>query len=71
MISEREKALWDLLDDIDTAFDTYRPPMGSFERFVSQVVEKRHLYLISDGYKLYEAGTKLAERPGNVPPPSR
>lgn len=56
MITEREKALWDLLDDIDTAFDAYRPHMESFEQFVQQKVYKRHSYLVSDGYNLCEPG---------------
>jgi hypothetical protein len=53
IITKREEALWDLLDEIDTAFDTYRPPMEAFERYVQKKVEARHLILRSDGYKLY------------------
>jgi hypothetical protein len=53
IITKREEALWDLLDDIDTAFDIYRPQMEAFERYVQQKVEARHLILSSDGYKLY------------------
>lgn len=57
MITEREKALWDLLDEIDTAFDALRPRIEAFEDFVQRQVDKRHLYLQSDGYQLYEPGT--------------
>jgi hypothetical protein len=54
MITEREKLLWDLLDDIDTAFDAYRPQMEAFEKFVQEKVEKRHQILASDGFNLFE-----------------
>jgi hypothetical protein len=54
MITEREQALWDLLDDIDTAFDGYRPEMEAFERYVEKKVNARHQILHSDGYKLFE-----------------
>lgn len=56
MITEREKALWDLLDNIDTAFDAYRPRMEDFEHRVQELCNERHKYLVSDGYELYEHG---------------
>jgi hypothetical protein len=58
MITEREKALWDLLDDIDTAFDAFRPQMDQFERYVKEKVGGRHQILHSDGYELYEPEEK-------------
>ena len=54
MITERERALWDLLDNIDTAFDVYKPEMGHFEEAVRRFVNERHKYLRSDGYALFE-----------------
>lgn len=47
-----EKALWDLLDDIDTAFDRFKPRIDPFEQYVMARVAKRHQYLISDGHSL-------------------
>lgn len=58
MITPREKQLWDLLDDIDTAFDAFRPLMEDFERFVQAKVEARHRILYSDGYDLFETPAK-------------
>ena len=54
MITEREKALWDLLDDIDTAFDAFRPHMEQFEHFVQSKVDERNKWLTSGGYELSE-----------------
>jgi hypothetical protein len=55
MISEREKKLWDLLDDIDSASDIFRPNMDDpFVAYVMKKAEARHLYLVSDGYNLSE-----------------
>lgn len=62
MITEREKALWDLLDDIDTAFDRYRPDMHAFEQYMQRKVTERHQYLQSDGYGLYEPGDIQANK---------
>jgi hypothetical protein len=58
MITERERKLWDLLDDIDTAFDDFRPQMEPFERYVEKKVGERHQILHSDGYELYEPEEK-------------
>jgi hypothetical protein len=55
MITEREKKLWDLLDDIDSASDIFRPNMDDpFVAYVMQKAEARHQHLISDGYNLSE-----------------
>lgn len=57
---ERAEKLWELLDDIDTASDMYKPceanGIKSFENFYAYVmskVAKRFDILKSDGYKLY------------------
>jgi hypothetical protein len=55
MITEREKKLWDLLDDIDSASDIFRPAMDDpFVTYVMRKAEMRHQYLVSDGYNLAE-----------------
>ena len=49
--------LWDLLDDIDTACDMFKPhdeeSAMAYYRYVSEKTIERHKYLKSDGYKLY------------------
>ena len=48
-----EQALWELLDDIDTAFDIFKPEMRDFERHVLARCQERCKYLHSkDGYSL-------------------
>jgi len=54
MITKREEALWQLLDDIDTATDMYRPKWEAFEQYVYDKCQERHKYLVSDGYTLSE-----------------
>jgi hypothetical protein len=54
MITDREKALWDLLDDIDTASDRFRPERSAYAEYVNRKVGERFKYLTSDGYDLYE-----------------
>jgi len=46
--------LWNLLDDIDTAFDHYKPDMkNNFVHYVSHKIRERGLYAIStDGQTL-------------------
>jgi hypothetical protein len=61
MITEREKFLWDLLDNIDTAFDRFRPEMHAFEEYVQTVAEERHHVLVSDGYELFEPKPEVEE----------
>lgn len=49
--------LWDLLDDIDTASDMFKPKdligYQAFYRYVMKKAEKRHELLFSDGYELF------------------
>jgi hypothetical protein len=49
---ERAKALWKLLDDIDTLGDSMKPEVTPYFRAVNQIAEKRHVLLRSDGYEL-------------------
>jgi len=49
---ERAKALWQLLDDIDTADDACRGHDSAFRERARQLVKRRHAILSSDGYTL-------------------
>ena len=42
--------LWQLLDDIDTASDMFKPEKTAFYEYVMAKANERHKYLISDGY---------------------
>ena len=44
--------LWDLLDDIDSASDIFKPKIKNYERYVNRICQKRHNIIKSDGYKL-------------------
>ena len=50
------RALWDLLDDIDTYSDMFKPDdLKPYELFYKKVMEKvkeRHKYMESDGHDL-------------------
>lgn len=52
-LREKAEALWQLLDDISTAFDMAKPEMEWFERYVWNKCERRSQYFESDGYRLY------------------
>lgn len=52
-LREKSEALWQLLDDISTAFDMAKPKLEWFERYVWGKCEQRSQYFQSDGYKLY------------------
>ena len=54
MITNKEEALWQLLDDIDTASDMFKPEKNSFYNYTMRKVAERFKYLSSDGYKLSE-----------------
>jgi hypothetical protein len=49
----KAESLWQMLDDISTYFDMFKPDMEPFERRVWKRCEERHNELTSDGYKLY------------------
>jgi len=47
------RRLWELLDDIDTAFDHYKPDMKDpFVNYVDHKCRERYDYMDSDGYNL-------------------
>ena len=50
MITQREKDLWSLLDDIDTALDLFKPELNAFEKYVCAKVEERNGILENDGH---------------------
>jgi hypothetical protein len=46
--------LWELLDDISTASDMFKPEMNSFYNYTMKKTEERGKYMeSSDGYNLY------------------
>jgi hypothetical protein len=49
---ERAKALWQLLDDIDTADDACREHDRAFRERTREFIKRRHAILSSDGYTL-------------------
>jgi hypothetical protein len=53
-MTEIEKALWDLLDDIDTAGDMFKPEITPYFKYVNDKADERHKYLRSDGYNLFD-----------------
>ena len=60
--TDREKALWALLDNIDTASDMFKPTdLTGYRTFYDYVMKQaafRHNHLKSDGYNLYLPGMK-------------
>lgn len=49
----KAEALWQLLDDIDTASDIFKPEQTNFYKYIMEKAGKRGKYLISDGYNLF------------------
>jgi hypothetical protein len=49
---ERAKALWQLLDDIDTADDACRENDKAFRERARAIIKRRNDILTSDGYLL-------------------
>lgn len=52
-MTEIEKALWKLLDDIDTAGDMFKPEQTGYSEYVQRKCEEREKYIVSDGYELF------------------
>ena len=46
------EALWNILDNIDTASDIYKPEQTGFYKYVMNEAYKRHYLLKTDGYNL-------------------
>jgi len=66
-ITEREKALWDLLDDIDTAGDLFKPEITGYFKYVNRKTQERHKYLRSDGYELFNVSKTREDMGGQKP----
>jgi len=49
---EKAEALWQLLDDIDTYSDMYKPEINGYFKAVNKKASERHKILYSDGYRL-------------------
>ncbi len=67
MITEREKKLWHMLDDMETAAHEYKPEDSKFMAFFYKTVAKRHDILVSDGLQLYEPG-EIPRKTDELPP---
>ena len=48
-----EAKLYQIIDDIDTASDMFKPEISGYERYVFRKVKEARKYITSDGYKLY------------------
>lgn len=44
--------LWQIIDDIDTASDMFKPEKTAYYNFIQKQQAKRHVILFSDGYNL-------------------
>lgn len=49
----KAKLLWELLDDIDTASDMFKPEKSPFYHYVMRKAEKRFDIMASDGYSIF------------------
>jgi len=45
--------LYQIIDDIDTALDMFKPELSNFEKYVIAKIKEKDLLVVSDGYKLY------------------
>jgi len=54
--------LWDLLDDIDTAGDMFKPEITGYFKYVNRKAAGRHAVIKTDGYNFIAA---------EDPPPTR
>lgn len=51
--SSIEAKLYQIIDDIDTATDMFKPEIKNFERYVFKKIKEAQKLIVSDGYKLY------------------
>ena len=60
MITKREEALWQLLDDIDTGTDMFKPDNSHpFTQYVYKKIKERFKHLTSDGFHVFEPKEQL------------
>ncbi len=50
--------LWNLLDDIDTASDMFKPEMNNFYKYTMNKAGERFKLITSDGYSLFPVNNK-------------
>ena len=50
-----EAKLFQIIDDIDTASDLFKPEIENYERYIFKKIKESQLLIVSDGYKLYYA----------------
>lgn len=55
---KRIKFLFKLLDDIDTAYDMFKPETREIDKYILDLCNKRFEILKSDGYNLFEIEIK-------------
>ena len=50
-----EAKLFQIIDDIGTAMDMFKPNIENYERYVDKKIKASQEHIVSDGYKLYYA----------------
>jgi len=50
-----ESKLYQIIDDISTAGDMFKPELQAFEKYVFKKIEDANKLIVSDGYKLFYA----------------
>lgn len=48
-----EAKLYQIIDDIDTAGDMFKPPDSSYVKYIYNQIAKKNSLITSDGYKLF------------------
>ena len=56
--SSIDAKLYQIIDDIDTALDIFKPEMRAYEKYVVKKIKAAHEFIVSDGYKLFYAKTE-------------
>lgn len=54
-----EAKLYNLIDDIDTFSDLFKPENNSYHKSIQRKIKEAHKYIVSDGYKLYYKPKKV------------
>ena len=53
-----EAELYQIIDDISTAGDMFKPEINAYFRYIHKQIEKSSKFIVSDGYKLYYVETQ-------------
>lgn len=67
VLQEIASALYDIIDDIDTASDVFKTNDKMYRSFVEQIQRSKSLFLESNGYDLFLAGTMNDDENKDVP----